>query len=140
MAAAAGLPLAPTQRVIDGVHGHASHAGPLAQPATATGLPPGYELVLGVPDLAHGRPALRVDEADLAGRHAKGGLPAFLGQELDARSCGSGHLRPRPGLQLDGVDEAQAGGREPLLRSRLSHEGAHGIVGGWGISLLLAAW
>src|SRR5438067_6498319 len=53
MAPAAGLALAATQRVIDGVHGDAADAWALAPPAIATGLPPRNELVLGVAHFAH---------------------------------------------------------------------------------------
>src|SRR6185503_17120503 len=71
-AAAAGLPLASTQRVIHRVHGHAADGGSLAEPPAAARLAQGYEFVLGVPHLADRGPAPRVHHADLARGHAQG--------------------------------------------------------------------
>src|SRR5439155_19663101 len=65
--ASAGLPLAPTQWVVDGVHGHAANRGADPAPPVAAGLAPGYKLVFGVPHLAHRGSALRGHQPDLTG-------------------------------------------------------------------------
>src|SRR5438093_10764276 len=65
--ATTGLAFAPSEGVVHRVHGDAAHGGPLVQPAVATRLPQGYELVFRVPHLADRRPAPGVDHADLAG-------------------------------------------------------------------------
>src|SRR2546428_4422478 len=84
IAAAAGLSLAPAERVVHRVHGHASNGGADAQPAVAAGLPQGYEFALRVPHLADGGLALGVHHADLTRGHAEGGRSRFFGQDLHA--------------------------------------------------------
>src|SRR5262249_38647703 len=105
MAAAAGLSFPTTHGVVDGVHGHAADARALPAPAVAASLTPGYQLVLGVPDLAHGGPTVCVDHADLARGEPKRRPLAFLGQQLDPSAGGAAHLGAPAGLQLDGVDD-----------------------------------
>src|SRR2546422_8819040 len=49
---ARGLPLAATQRVVDGIHRHAAYPRIPAQPAALPGLPDREQLVLGIAHLA----------------------------------------------------------------------------------------
>jgi hypothetical protein len=58
VAAAGGLALAATERVIDRVHRHAAHVRPLAEPAAATRLPDRHVLVVEVAHLADRRHAV----------------------------------------------------------------------------------
>src|SRR6185312_12324397 len=103
--ATGGLALATTQRVVDGVHGDATHGRALALPAHAAGLPPVDVGLLGVADLAYRGAAADVDVADLTGGHPQLGERAFLGDELDASPRRAGDLRAAAGPQLDGVDD-----------------------------------
>src|SRR5438093_8180712 len=113
MAPAAGLALAATERMVDGVHGHTANARPLAEPAVAAGLAQGYELVLGVPHLTDGGDALRVHQADLPRGKPERRRPALLREELHAASRRARHLGARPRLQLDRVhDRADGDARE----------------------------
>src|SRR5690606_21418639 len=61
--------------------------------------------LLGVADLADGRPAPGVHVADLTGRHPQLGVRAVLGDELHAGAGRAGDLGPATGLELDGVDD-----------------------------------
>src|SRR4051812_39859391 len=99
--AARRLALTATVRVVDRVHGHATHRGALALPAHPAGLAPVDVGLLGVADLTDGGAAAHVDVADLAGRHPQLGHPGVLGDELDARAGRPGDLRATTGAQLD---------------------------------------
>src|SRR6476659_8259941 len=79
-----GLALATAVRVVDRVHGHATHVRTLALPTHAAGLAPVDVGLLGVADLADRGAAAYVDVADLAGRHPELGERALLGDQLDA--------------------------------------------------------
>src|SRR5689334_7084980 len=69
--AAGGPALATAVRVVHRVHGDTADGGALALPPHAARLAPVDVAVLGVADLAHGRPAADVHVPDLAGRHAQ---------------------------------------------------------------------
>src|SRR5215470_16818206 len=114
MAPAGTLALAAAQRVVDRVHGHATHRGPLAFPPVAAGLAELDVALLGVADLAHGGAAARVHPADLARGHPELGVPAFLRQQLHAGTGRPGDLGAAAGPQLDGVH--QGAGRDVAQR------------------------
>src|SRR5262249_9233007 len=63
--AARGLALAAAHRVVNRVHRDSAHAGPAALPAAPAGLAELDVALLGVADLADGRPASRVNQPDL---------------------------------------------------------------------------
>src|SRR6185312_9429729 len=101
--ATGGLALATTQRVVDGVHGDATHGRALALPAHAAGLTPVDVGLLGVADLADRGAAADVDVADLARWHPQLGVRAVLGHQLHAGTGRTGDLGSATGTQLDGV-------------------------------------
>src|SRR5215470_12520959 len=102
---AAGRPaLAAAHRVIDGVHRHAAVVRADALPPHAAGLAPLDVGVLGVADLPDGRPAVDVDPAHLARRHAQGRPVAFLRHQGDLGPRGPADLRTAADLELDRVD------------------------------------
>src|SRR5215472_9900324 len=103
VAAARALALAAAERVVDRVHGHAAHRGPLALPAVAARLAELDVALLGVAHLAHGGPAARVHPPDLARGHPELGVAALLRQELHAGAGRAGNLGAAAGPQLDGV-------------------------------------
>src|SRR4051794_363656 len=98
-----GLALTTTVRVVDRVHRDTTDGRALALPAHPAGLAPVDVRLLAVADLAEGGAAAYVDHPDLAGRHPQGRHPAFLGDQLDARAGGAGHLRAATRTQLHGV-------------------------------------
>src|SRR5690606_7620312 len=99
------LALATTVRVVDRVHRHTAHRGPLALPARPAGLAPVDVRVFGVADLAHRRTAARVDVADRTRRHPQLRPRAFLGHQLDAGTGRTRDLRAATGPQLDRVHD-----------------------------------
>src|SRR5690242_6358172 len=113
MPPARALALATAERMVNGVHGHASHRGTAALPPAAAGLAELDVALLGVAHLAHRGAAGRVDPPDLAGRHPQLGVAALLGEQLDPGARGPRDLRAAARAQLDGVhhragrDEAQ---------------------------------
>src|SRR5690606_5263856 len=102
--AARGLALATAERVVDGVHGHAAGLRAHALPAVATGLAELDQLVLGVADPAHRRPAAARHPAHLGRRQAQGGVVALLGQQHHGRAGRPGDLAAAARLELDVVD------------------------------------
>src|SRR3954453_10584728 len=105
VAAAGGLALTTTVRVVDRVHRHAADGRALALPAHAAGLAPVDVGLLGVADLAHGRAAARIHVADLARRHAQLRVRPVLGDELHRGAGRAGDLRAAAGTDLDGVHD-----------------------------------
>src|SRR3954468_18777503 len=79
VATTGGLTLTTTVRVVDRVHGDTADGRALALPAHATGLTPVDVRLVGVADLADGRPAADVDVAHLARGQAQLGIRAVLG-------------------------------------------------------------
>src|SRR5215472_1025704 len=118
VATARALALATAERVIDRVHGHATHRRPLALPAVAARLAELDVALLGVADFADRRAALHADPPDLAGRHAQGRVAGLLGQQLDAGARRTRDLRAATGTQLDGVDDRA--GRDRPQRQRVA--------------------
>src|SRR5215467_3539836 len=74
VATTGGLALTNTVRVVDRVHRDTADGRALALPPHAAGLAPADVRLVGVADLAHGRPAAHVDAADLTGGHAQRGV------------------------------------------------------------------
>src|SRR3954468_14691984 len=103
VAATGRLALATAVRVVDRVHGDTADGRALALPAHPAGLAPVDVGLLGVADLADGRPAADVDVADLTGRHAQLRVRAVLRDELDRRAGRAGDLRAAAGTELDRV-------------------------------------
>src|SRR4029077_9699680 len=66
VASGAGLALAATMRVVDGVHRRASYGRPDPEPAAAAGLAARLVLVLDITDLAHRGLAAHWDSSQLA--------------------------------------------------------------------------
>src|SRR5690349_20783725 len=99
------LTLATTVRVVNRVHGDTTDGRADALPAHTAGLAPVDVRLLGVADLADGGAAAQVDVADLAGRQAQLRVRTVLGDQADAGTGGTGHLRAAAGLQLDRVDD-----------------------------------
>src|SRR6266545_4950033 len=104
VAATRRLALATTQRVVDGVHGHAAGLRTHALPPVAAGLAHLDQLVLGVADLADRGPAVDGYPAHLGGGQAQRGVGALLGEEHDGRAGRAGHLAACARLELDVVD------------------------------------
>src|SRR4051794_11355318 len=96
--------LAATERVVDGVHGHAAGLRTDALPTVATGLADLGELVLAVADLPDSGAAVDQHATHLGGRQAQGGELALLGDQLDGHAGRAGHLAAAAGTQLDVVD------------------------------------
>src|SRR5690606_19046586 len=105
VATARGLALTTTVRVVDRVHRDTADRRTLALPTVPAGLADADVGLLGVPHLADGGPAAHVDHAHLAGRHAQGGVVAFLGEQLDLRPGAPRQLGAAPRTQLHRVDE-----------------------------------
>ncbi len=97
------LALATTERVVDGVHGHATHVRALALPAVTARLADLDQAGLAVADRADGAPAVDRDAAHLGRREPQGRVLAFLGHQLDRRARAPTELAARTGLQLDVV-------------------------------------
>src|SRR5207244_13640334 len=118
VAAALGLALAASVRVVDRVHGRAADRRTLAAPPAAAGLPAGDVLVVDVPDLADGRAARERHAPHLAGREAKDAVALVLRDELDAGPGAARELPALARLQLDVVHERP--GRDVLERQRVA--------------------
>src|SRR5215467_4433797 len=101
--AAGTLALATAERVVDRVHRHPAHLRAASLPAAAAGLAELDVALLGVADLAHGRPAGPVHPPDLPRGHAQLCEAALLGQQLDAGAGRAGDLGSATGPQLDRV-------------------------------------
>src|SRR5271165_4530151 len=128
VAATGTLALATAERVVDRVHGHTANRRPLPLPAVAARLAELDVALLGVADLTHGRAALHADPPDLAGRHAKRGVAALLGQQLDAGTRRTGDLRAAAGTQLDGVDDRTGRDRPQWQRVAGLDVGARAVL------------
>src|SRR5207248_9978613 len=72
-------------------------------PVHPAGLAPADVRLVGVADLADGRPALDEYPPDLAGRHAQRRVVAFATEQLDADPGRPGQLRAAAGPQLHRV-------------------------------------
>src|ERR1700722_1979136 len=118
VATTGGLALATTVRVVDRVHGHATHRRALALPAVAARLAELDVAVLGVADLADGRAALDGHPANFTGRHAERRVRAFLGQQLDPGAGRPRDLGAATGAHLDRVDDRA--GRDRPQRQRVA--------------------
>src|SRR5215469_6490574 len=118
VATARALALATAERVVDRVHGHATHRWPLALPAVAARLAELDVALLGVADLTDGRAALRAHPPDLAGRHAQGRVAGLLGQQLHPGASRPRDLRAATGAHLDRVDDRA--GRDRPQRQRVA--------------------
>src|SRR6266567_5718165 len=109
VAPAGALALAAAQRVVDRVHGHAAHRGPLALPAVAACLAELDVALLGVTDLTHGGTTARVHPPDLARGHPELGVPGFLREQLHTGPGRPGDLGAAAGPKLDGVHHGAGG-------------------------------
>src|SRR5262249_35556241 len=105
-------------RMVDRIHGGATHGRPLAPPAASAGLAARHVLVVDVADLADGRPAGERNAAHLAGGQAENAETLVLRDQLDAGAGRTGHLAALAGLQLDVVD--QRAGRDVRERQRVA--------------------
>ncbi|BAS16773.1 conserved hypothetical protein [Arthrobacter sp. Hiyo8] len=93
-----------TVRVIDRVHGDTTDGRANALPAHTAGLTPVDVRLLGVADLADGSAAAHVNVADFTGGQTQLGETAFLGDELNRSTCGTGHLGAATRTQFNCVD------------------------------------
>src|SRR5690606_19234029 len=84
--------LATTVGVIDRVHRHTADGRANAEPATTAGLTERLVAVIAVADLADRGAALRVHEAELAGRHLERRFAVLDGHELEGSASGTGDL------------------------------------------------
>ena len=95
--------LTTAERMVDGVHRHATGLRALAPPAVAAGLADLHQLVLGVADGTDGGAAVDQHAAHLGGRHAQRGVVAVLGDELHCDAGRPADLAALAGTQLDVV-------------------------------------
>src|SRR3954451_1488230 len=109
MASTRALALASAQRMVDGVHRHATGLRSHALPAVPARLSELDQVRFGVADLADGGAAVDGDTAHLGRRKAERGEVTFLGDELHARTGAAGHFPSRTRLQLDVVDNGTDG-------------------------------
>ena len=110
---------APAVRVVDRVHDRAAHRRPDAEVALPAGLAPPDVLVRLVADDADGGPALRPNPTALTTREPERDQTPLAGDELGARPCAAGHLRPAARLELDGVHDGAYG--YPVEGERVAH-------------------
>src|SRR5262245_35631582 len=104
MTTARGLAFAAAKRMVDGVHRHAAHVRPLAEPAAPARLADRHFFMIDVANLANRRETLDVDLPDLTGWHLHRRVLAFLLDELNRRACTPRDLTALARLQLDVVD------------------------------------
>lgn len=96
--------LASSVRVIDCVHGLTEHLRLLPEPAIATGLPDGDEMVIGIADRSDGCETNRADLAHLATGQLHDSIRNVEADQNGAGSRGADDLSSAAGLQLDVVD------------------------------------
>src|SRR5947209_18609035 len=111
IAAGATAPLAASVRVIERIHGHATHRGAETAPARLPRLADNLVLMLDVTDLPDGGAAAHVDQPHLAARHAHLRIRALLGEQLGRRPGAAHQLgaAAEPDLEvMDGGPERDA--------------------------------
>src|SRR6204780_4551571 len=79
-------------RMIDRVHRHAAHRGPLAVPSRAACFPVGHIFVIQISKLADCSLALNAELPDLSRREPEQGDNAFFAQELRCPTGGANRL------------------------------------------------
>src|SRR5690606_17124323 len=145
VAATGGLALATAERVVDGVHGHATGLRAHALPAVAARLADLDQLGLGVADLTDGGPAVDRHPAHLGGGQAQGGPRALLGDQLHRVAGGAAHLGAATGVQLHRVDggadrdvaqRQRVAGADLRPLARLQHVADLHVAGGQDVALL----
>ena len=94
-----------THRVVDRVHHDTPVVGTAAQPAAATGLSEGLEVVVRVGNGTDGGAAGHEDHPGLARRQTQDGVRALTGGELREGAGGAGHDGALTGTELDVVHE-----------------------------------
>jgi hypothetical protein len=109
VASTGSLAFTTTVGVVDRVHGHTADGRADALPAVTAGLAPVDVRLLGVADLADRCAAAHVDVADFTGGQTQLGETAFLGDELDRRTGGAGHLGAAAWAELHSVDDRTNG-------------------------------
>src|ERR1019366_6857578 len=119
----AAATLAASVRVVERVHGHATHRGPPAPPARLARLADVLVLVIGVADLSDGGKATDVDPPDLPGGHPHGGELALLGDQLGS-DAGAAHQLAAPAREhlevVDGRAKRDVGERQGVAGLDLS--------------------
>src|SRR6478735_1919095 len=103
------LTLATTVGVVNRVHGDTTDGRANALPPHTAGLAPVDVRLLGVADLADRGAAAYVNVADFAGGQTQLGEAAFLGDELNRSTGGTGHLGTAARAQLNRVDNSTHG-------------------------------
>src|SRR5690606_15501786 len=91
-------------RVIDRVHGHATHGRTHAAPTGGAGLADLTQAVFFVADFADGGAALDVHATHFAGAQTHLGVRAFAGQQDRRRAGRASELGALAGDHLDAVD------------------------------------
>src|SRR5215470_15866462 len=104
MTAARGAAFAAAMRMVDRIHRHAAHRGPLAEPAVAAGLADVDVLLVGIGDCADRRHALAANLADLARGQPQQRVVGVAADQLDVVARGAGDLAAAARLHLDVVD------------------------------------
>src|ERR1700730_2927844 len=131
IAPCAGAALAPTVRVVEGVHRHAADRGALAPPAALAGFADVLVLVLDIADLADGGVAEHGDAPDFTGWHPDLGVIALARQQLRRHAGGAHHLATASRLELDVMHRAaqrDGGQRERIARLDVRLRPAHHLV------------
>src|SRR5258708_28703623 len=104
-----GLTLTTTVGVIDRVHGHTTNARTATEPAIAASLAERFIAVFSVPDFTDRGTALRIDDADFAGRHLKLSSAVFNGYELETHTSRTSKLSAATRLKLNREDARRGG-------------------------------
>src|SRR5881394_1860854 len=113
------LAFAAAERVIDGVHRDAAHAGAATQPARLPRLADGQQLMLGVADFTDRGETLAADHAHFRRAQPQRDVVAFFRHDLRARAGAAAQLAAATDLQLDVVDR----------RAQRDLEQRHGVAG-----------
>src|SRR5574343_1045472 len=119
MTAFASAAFATTVRVIDRVHGHATHRRADTHPALDTGLAELAQAVLFVGHFANRCTAFDVDVAHFTRAHTHRDVAAIAGQQRRRSTCRASDLRTCTGLELDAVDGRAHG--DVADRQRVAH-------------------
>ena len=100
------------------VHRDTARLRTTSEPAAAAGLADGDVLMLEIADLTDRRTAIDMHAADLAGRHTKECVIAFLCHELRGCARTADELRTLANLELNGMDHRAE--RDILQRKRVA--------------------
>src|SRR3989337_1620434 len=120
------------ERMVNGIHGHASNDGPPTEPSISAGLAQGNILVFDIAHLTDGSITILEDQPNLPRRKLNMGISSLFRHQLSIGSRAAYDLTPFSSFQLDVMNQRSSRNisqRKSIARLNIGCRACHHLIG-----------